>query len=93
MRLRSHKRPSRLHNWTHRAPNQLQVKGTLMAEDCDEKHELCVINTDGSLQRAASFHEYMQQLLIELSQLRLALLDEFPADPNVSDMRCESPRS
>ncbi|CAH0364813.1 unnamed protein product [Pelagomonas calceolata] len=68
-----------------RAPLLLRVKGTLMCEEYDERHELRVMNCAGGMQAAESFDEYMQVVVGEIVALRDAVLMFFPPDPAESE--------
>lgn len=63
-----------------RAPLLLRVKGTLMCEEYDERHELRVMNSAGGMQAAESFDEYMQVVVGEIVALRDAVLMFFRPD-------------
>ena len=68
-----------------RAPLLLRVKGTLMCEEYDKRHELRVMNCAGGTQAAESFDEYMQVVVGEIVALRDAVLMFFPPDPAESE--------
>ena len=68
-----------------RAPLLLRVKGTLMCEEYDERHELRVMNSAGGMQAAESFYEYLQVVVGEIVALRDAVLMFFPPDPAESE--------
>lgn len=63
-----------------RAPLLLRVKGTLMCEEYDERHELRVMNSAGGMQAAESFYEYLQVVVGEIVALRDAVLMFFRPD-------------
>ena len=68
-----------------RAPLLLRVKGTLMCEEYDKRHELRVMNCAGGPQAAESFVQYMQVVMGEIVALRDAIVVALQSDTDQDD--------